>query len=419
MSATTPASRPERVLFVHAHPDDETLATGGTIATLVELGADVTVLTATRGERGEMLTPELAPLFGDADRVAAHRETEIAGALAALGSPHHLWLGAPGARVDGLPPRRYRDSGMRWAADGRATAAEDAPADSLTAADLGEVVDDVRAAIRSTGADAVVSYADDGGYGHPDHVRVHAAARFAARAEDVPFSTIVDADGGQADVVVDALPARARVRAALEQYRSQLVVDPLDPEQPDRLSYVMPHGARLEAPAREGFRHDEPPAVVLPQTFAEFGAGARFIALVGAVVVGLVVGALGTVTHQSAVGAFPLGVVLDLLLVACLTIATRILLRSRLLVVMEAAVCFAVTLGLAYGFGTSTVLVPGNLAGEAWTVGQVFIAVLVLAWPNLPARPGRPASAVPLARGSATTAEHGAATAAGTPGRPE
>ncbi|QSB24460.1 PIG-L family deacetylase [Curtobacterium sp. 24E2] len=54
-------TRPERVLFVHAHPDDETLSSGGTIATLLELGAEVTVLTATRGERGEMLTERLAP----------------------------------------------------------------------------------------------------------------------------------------------------------------------------------------------------------------------------------------------------------------------------------------------------------------------------------------------------------------------
>ena len=69
------------LLAVHAHPDDETLSSGGTIATLLELGAEVTGLTATRGERGEMLTDALAPLFGDGPRVAAHRETEIAAAL--------------------------------------------------------------------------------------------------------------------------------------------------------------------------------------------------------------------------------------------------------------------------------------------------------------------------------------------------
>ena len=209
------ATRPERVLLVHAHPDDETLSSGGTIATLLELGAQVTVLTATRGERGEMLTPSLAPLAGDGPRVAAHRETEIRAALAALGGPDHLWLGGPGARPTDLPERRYTDSGMQWGPDGRAVAADDAPADSLTAADLGEVVDDVRAAIRSTMADAVVSYADDGGYGHPDHVRVHHAARYAARAEDVPFSMIVDPDDAAGtDLTVDVLPVRAKVRAA-------------------------------------------------------------------------------------------------------------------------------------------------------------------------------------------------------------
>ncbi|PZF57981.1 hypothetical protein DEI92_11990 [Curtobacterium sp. MCBD17_034] len=420
MSTPTPATRPERVLFVHAHPDDETLATGGTIATLVELGADVTVLTATRGERGEMLTPALAPLFGDAPRVAAHRETEIAAALAALGGPRHLWLGGPGARPTDLPPRRYSDSGMRWAADGRATAAADAPADSLTAADLGEVVDDVRAAIRSTGADAVVSYADDGGYGHPDHVRVHAAARYAARAEDVPFSTIVDADSGQADLVVDVLPVRPRVRAALEQYRSQLTVDPLDPEQPERLTYVMPHGARLEAPAREGFRHDAPPAAPAAQTFAEHGRGVQSLLVVAALAAGAVVGGLGTITHQQTLGSLPVGMVITTLLVACLLLGVRLVFRSRWMVTAAALGVLLVTQVLVAVGGTSSPLVLANTAGYVWTFGPAVIAMLVLAWPSLPPRGAPPAGTVPAdGRERGPAGVDVTAPTAGTPTRPE
>ena len=275
------ATRPERVLIVHAHPDDETLSSGGTIATLLELGAHVTVLTATRGERGEMLTASLAPLAGDGPRVAAHRETEIRAALAALGGPDHLWLGGPGARPTDLPERRYTDSGMQWGPDGPAQAADDAPADSLTAADLGEVVDDVRAAIRSTMADAVVSYADDGGYGHPDHVRVHHAARYAARAEDVPFSMIVDPDDAAGtDLTVDVLPVRAKVRAAIEQYRSQVTVDPADPADPTALSWVMPHGVRQHAPAVEAFRHDAPAAEPAPETFADMTPAGKVTSVV-------------------------------------------------------------------------------------------------------------------------------------------
>ncbi|MDR6170759.1 PIG-L family deacetylase [Curtobacterium sp. SORGH_AS_0776] len=378
-----PATRPERVLFVHAHPDDETLSSGGTIATLLELGAEVTVLTATRGERGEMLTPELAPLFGDGPRVAAHRETEIAAALAALGGPAHLWLGGPGARPTDLPERRYTDSGMQWGPDGRAVAAGDAPSDSLTAADLGEVVDDIRAAIRSTGADAVVSYADDGGYGHPDHVRVHHAARYAARAEELPFSMIVDPDSGQADLTVDVVPVRAKVRAAVEQYRSQVTIDPVDPRDPTALSWVMPHGARHQAPAVEAFRHDADRVPQAPQTFAEFSRQGKVTAVVVALVLGLVAGGLGTVTHQQTLGAFPVGIVLTSLVVIGLTVGIRLLYRSRAMVAAVGIGIIAATQVLSSVGGQSSPLVLANAAGYVWTFGPAAVTALVLAWPDL------------------------------------
>jgi N-acetyl-1-D-myo-inositol-2-amino-2-deoxy-alpha-D-glucopyranoside deacetylase len=374
---------PERVLFVHAHPDDETLATGGSIAALLDTGAEVTVLTATRGERGEMLTPALAPLFGDGPRVAAHRQTEIAGALAALGGPRHLWLGQPGARPTDLAPRWYTDSGMQWGADGRAEAAGDAPADSLTSADISEVVDDIRAAIRTTGADVVVTYGDDGGYGHPDHVRVHHAARYAAKAEDLPFAMVVDPESGEADLVVDTAGVRPRLRAALEQYRSQLTVDPVDPADPHALSWVMPHGARMHAADTEAFRYDEPPLLQVPQTFDELTGGGRALVTVAVVLAGLVFGALGTITHQITAGTVPLGMFIVLVADACAVAGIRILLRSRLMVALFALVCFGTTLYLAYGFGTDTVLVPNNLAGQAWTLGQALIAIVAIMWPDV------------------------------------
>ncbi|WIE76436.1 PIG-L family deacetylase [Curtobacterium sp. MCSS17_007] len=378
-----PATRPERVLFVHAHPDDETLSSGGTIATLLELGAEVTVLTATRGERGEMLTDALAPLAGDGPRVAAHRATEIAAALAALGGPAHLWLGGPGARPTDLPERRYTDSGMQWGPDGRATSADDAPADSLTRADLGEVVDDVRAAIRSTGADAVVSYADDGGYGHPDHVRVHHAARYAARAEEVPFSMIVDPDSAEVDLTVDVVPVRAKVRAAVEQYRSQVSVDPVDPADPQRLTWVMPHGVRQEAPAIEAYRHDADPVPRVPETFAELSGQGKATAVVVAAVAGLVAGALGTVTHQQTLGGFPIGMVITTLVVLGLVVGLRLLYRSRAMVAAAGIAVIVATQVLSSVGGQSSPLVLANLAGYVWTFGPAAIAAFTLAWPDL------------------------------------
>ncbi|MBT2501459.1 PIG-L deacetylase family protein [Curtobacterium sp. ISL-83] len=378
-----PVTRPERVLFVHAHPDDETLSSGGTIATLLERGAEVTVLTATRGERGEMLTPALAPLAGDGPRVARHRETEIAAALRALGGPAHLWLGGPGARPTDLPERRYTDSGMQWGADGRATAADDAPADSLTAADIGEVVDDVRAAIRSTGADAVISYADDGGYGHPDHVRVHHAVRYAAKAEEVPFSMIVDPASGDADVTVDVLPVRAKVRAAVEQYRSQVTADPVDPRDPRALTWVMPHGVRQAAPSVEAYRHADASAAPAPQTYAELSTQGRVTALVVALVAGLLVGALGTVTHQQTIGTFPVGLVLTTLIVVGLTVGVRLLFRSRGMVAAIGIGIIVATQVLVSVGGQSSPLVLANAAGYVWTFAPALVTLFALAWPDL------------------------------------
>ena len=108
----------ERVLFVHAHPDDETITTGATIATLVENGAAVTVLTLTRGERGEVIPVDLASLEGDLEALAAVREAELAQALSHLGVRDHRFLGNPDARWAGRTARRYVDSGMRWGARG-------------------------------------------------------------------------------------------------------------------------------------------------------------------------------------------------------------------------------------------------------------------------------------------------------------
>ncbi|MDN5915733.1 MAG: N-acetyl-1-D-myo-inositol-2-amino-2-deoxy-alpha-D-glucopyranoside deacetylase [Pseudonocardia sp.] len=175
-----PADR--RLLFVHAHPDDETLTTGGTIARYAaDPGTDVTVVTATLGEEGEVIPPELAGLApGGADQLGGYRIGELAVALEALGSPRHRFLGGTG---------RWRDSGMVLAGHGtraalppqlhpRAFAAPEPFGAQL--AQLLEIVDELRPQV-------LVSYADDGGYGHPDHVRAHeiAAAAAAARPDVV------------------------------------------------------------------------------------------------------------------------------------------------------------------------------------------------------------------------------------------
>lgn len=149
------------MLFVHAHPDDETLATGVAIAHHVARGAEVHVLTATLGEEGEVIPPALAHLEGaEGDPLAEHRRGELAGALAVLGATGHQLRSPSG---DG-----YRDSGMAGSAAARhPRALAGAPLDAVAAA--------VRETVESLAPDVVVTYDRTGGYGHPDHVRVHEA----------------------------------------------------------------------------------------------------------------------------------------------------------------------------------------------------------------------------------------------------
>lgn len=161
-------SSPARLLFVHAHPDDETLSTGGTIAHYAARpDVEVTLVTCTLGEEGEVIPPELGMLAVDhADQLGGYRIGELAAACAALGVTDHRFLGGTG---------RWRDSGMALAGHGtraaalevlhpRAFAHPDAFADEVDA--LVAVLEELRPA-------AVVTYAADGGYGHPDHVRAH------------------------------------------------------------------------------------------------------------------------------------------------------------------------------------------------------------------------------------------------------
>lgn len=214
-----------RVLFVHAHPDDETLATGGLIAELAARGVEVGVLTATRGEQGEVVPGPLSALEGT-PALTAHREGEVAAACRTLGVRAHAFLGAGPARAAGAVARRYADSGMRWLDDTETVAGpgDSAGPDSLTAADPDEVAADIAAYAATVGADALVSYDEHGGYGHPDHVALHAPTRAAAAALGVPFWEVAS-DPAQGPEILEAPQHLPLLREALGHYASQLTVE--------------------------------------------------------------------------------------------------------------------------------------------------------------------------------------------------
>jgi N-acetyl-1-D-myo-inositol-2-amino-2-deoxy-alpha-D-glucopyranoside deacetylase len=223
-----------RVMFVHAHPDDETITTGGTLAALAEAGQEPLLVTLTRGEQGEVTPGPFAQLQGT-EGLAPHRQTELAAALAMLGITRHVFLGVPPARADGLPPTIYEDSGMEWDAAGRATFSPDAGTDALTQVPAVEALNDLIAAAHNAGAGAIVSYDDDGGYGHPDHVLTHRLARAVAQGLGIPFWIITPTEA-MADPEPDSVemqdlerhdvsPWLDRKVAALRVYGTQLTVD--------------------------------------------------------------------------------------------------------------------------------------------------------------------------------------------------
>ncbi|MFT4297240.1 MAG: PIG-L family deacetylase [Micropruina sp.] len=234
MSAPSAAGGPfdevRRVLFAHAHPDDETLATGALIQHLTAAGVAVAVVTATRGERGEVVPGPLSRLAGSA-ALDVHREGELTAALRALGAEGPFFLGEPPARASELPPRRYVDSGMRWVTRTVAGPGEDAGPDAFTAASVAEASADLAAFATWWAAELVVSYQADGGYGHPDHVHAHDVARAAAALAGVGFAEVIsiprdgsapDDDGATWFELADWLP---RLIPALDAHASQFTRD--------------------------------------------------------------------------------------------------------------------------------------------------------------------------------------------------
>ena len=162
-----------RLLFVHAHPDDETITNGVTIAHYVARGAQVRVVTCTLGEEGEVIGDQWAQLAVDhADQLGGYRIGELTAALQALGLDGPVYLGGPG---------RWRDSGM--------VGSQARDRQRFSDADQREAVGALVAIIREMRPHVVVTYDPDGGYGHPDHIQTHVvttAAVAAAGTDEYP-----------------------------------------------------------------------------------------------------------------------------------------------------------------------------------------------------------------------------------------
>ncbi len=182
------------VVFLHAHPDDESIATGGSIARAVHEGHRVVLMMATDGRHGE--TPE--DLGEEALPDRRRRETEESART--LGVHDVRWLG-------------YHDSGMTgWAQNHEPSAFVRADVDEA-ARRLVEVLDEVA-------ADVIVCYDWHGGYGHPDHIQVH---RVGHRAADLVR------DAGRPLRLLESTMNRTRIAKMMSENPDN---EGFDPEQP-------------------------------------------------------------------------------------------------------------------------------------------------------------------------------------------
>jgi LmbE family N-acetylglucosaminyl deacetylase len=183
------------LMAVHAHPDDEVIATGGVLAKASAEGIRTVVVTCTNGEEGDGpggIKPD-DPAH-DAEAVAAQRRVELKEAISILGVGHLEMLG-------------YRDSGMDgWEGNQRVDAFANVPV-ATAAARLVELMEQYRPQV-------VVTYDENGGYGHPDHIQAHRVTLAAVEASGIP----------------DKLYYAAFARSAFKRFRQRLVEAGLTPE---------------------------------------------------------------------------------------------------------------------------------------------------------------------------------------------
>lgn len=337
--------RAQRALVVVTDPLEAVMLAGAAIATLIARGGHVTVLTCL--SRADTEDPAVVPR-----------------PLAELGVEDHRVLGRSGARRDGLAPRRYVATAVDATPFGLQPAPQAHP-DALCRADAGEVAADVATVVLDVRPDVIIGYDEWGGDRHPDRIRVHEAARRAAEVMAVPYYAAEEQDAGRRPTVrVDPDTAAAARKAAALAAVGEAAMDAPG----GRAATRAEHFTRLR-------RHDAPERTGIASVLA--GALVAFLAGAG-------VGALGTISHQSAP---PVGIILALLAVAGLLVGLRLVFGTRTMSFAASVGVLGAAALFALPGGGGSVLVPENPLGYVWTFGPVLIALFALGWPRIARRP--------------------------------
>lgn len=391
------------LLFVHAHPDDETSSTGATMAAYAREGAKVYLLTLTRGEMGEVIPDELKHLEvgapGNKDNGEAlgeYRTGELAAAVKKLGITDSFFLGQEPATAPGAA-KTYRDSGMVWGKDGKPEPNPKASEDSLTNTDIEPQSQAIANAIRAIKPDALITYDTDGGYGHPDHVRTHQAVAGALKIlkNDSAKPILTWCIEGQVD------PEDKRVQAAI--YGSGIA----------KTEAMRQHKTQIRVTGGETFEYSNgvPQKISAIETYRLFDGSpdgsvqrkpqpsSMIATVIMSLIIGFIAGLAGSVYHawvyytgDTVDTAVPVGLVLGYITVFCASVWAATLSRRVLgAPVVAAAVLFTVCM-LAFARPDSPFILantdpnigPIGTIGVWWLSGASLVALaatpLVIWW---------------------------------------
>jgi N-acetyl-1-D-myo-inositol-2-amino-2-deoxy-alpha-D-glucopyranoside deacetylase len=358
--------QPQRLLIVHAHPDDESLFTGHVIAERLAAGVEVMVFTLTRGERGKVKLEELKSLEGNLAAMGAFRTGELREALAAFGGVKHAFAGT----------RAYLDSGMRLNPLGRPSKPRKLDELALSAASTSVVADDILRVIQDFKPDAVLTYNRKGGFGHPDHKMAHEATAMAIRIfakkrkGRAPAFWVIAEPGERFDVQIGDAKTAAIKKAALEAHSSQVSVG--------AETYSLVQGKEFRYDRTERLRKASPnPLVHLRPVLTFFWA----------IPLGFLLGVAGTLLHQvRTTDGNNIGLLVAIVMTGSLSIAIRLLRNSRGALYLLAATFAATIFWLSQPQSDGTLLIPGNDLGNIWAYGSLGLVAAIILFPNI--RPG-------------------------------
>jgi N-acetyl-1-D-myo-inositol-2-amino-2-deoxy-alpha-D-glucopyranoside deacetylase len=359
---------PRRLLVVHAHPDDESLFTGHLIAASVAAGAEVMVLTLTRGERGRMKLEELKSLDGNLPSMGAFRANELRNALNALGVKHFKFAGT----------RAYLDSGFRLNTFGKPAKVKNLDELSLSAVHVAVIADDIYGVIKDFKPDAVVTYNRKGGFGHPDHKMAHEGTAMALRrfakenGRKTPVFWTITEKGERPDVLIGNAKTAVVKKEALSAHASQVSVG--------AETYSIAAGKEIRYDEQEGLRK----ASIRPLRWLK-----PALIAIWSLPLGVMVGLVGTMIHsikaQSA-AHLPIGLWIALAMTFSLALALRLLRNSRGALYLMTLSLWGTLLWLSQRHGAGSFVIVGNDVGNWWVYGSLIACGVVILFPRI--RPG-------------------------------